>query len=105
MLPHREGLACAGALSLEDDALEDLDTAALALDDAEVHAHGVPRLELREAVAQLSALECLDDVGHGEVPSRAAAMLAHDDSGGRPVRGHDTCDEILARHRAEDTRV
>src|ERR671935_170048 len=97
LLPHGERLARARALSLQDDALEDLDPAALTLDDAEVHAHGVPRLELREAVAQLGALECLDDVGHEDVPSRAAAMLAHDDSGGRPVGRDDAGDEIAPR--------
>ena len=64
LLAHRERLARAGALPLDDDALEDLHAPALSLDDLEVDAHGVPRLELGDALAQLSALECLDDLAH-----------------------------------------
>ena len=57
LLAHGEGLAHARALALDDDALEDLDTAALALDHLEVHADGVARLELRQVGSQLSLLE------------------------------------------------
>src|SRR4029079_479414 len=63
LLPHREGLARAGSLPLEHDPLEDLHAAARALDDLEVHAHRVAGLEARH-VAQLGALEVLDDVAH-----------------------------------------
>ena len=63
LLADGERLACAGSLALEHDPLEHLHTAARALDDLEVDAHRVARLEARH-VAQLSALEILDDVAH-----------------------------------------
>ena len=43
LLADREGLAHALALALDDDALEDLRTAARALDDLEVHLQAVSR--------------------------------------------------------------
>src|SRR6185437_9846894 len=76
LLAHRERLARAGALALEDDALEDLDPRPLALDHAEVHAHGVAGLEPRD-LAQLGALECLDDVAHAEEAPKGRHMLAN----------------------------
>src|SRR6476646_7014236 len=72
LLAHRERLARAGSLPLEHDPLEDLHPPASALDDLEVHAHGVARLEARH-VAQLSALEVLDDVAHGKRAGRPTA--------------------------------
>ncbi len=45
LLANREGLAHAVALALDDDALEHLRTAAVALDDLEVHADAVSGLE------------------------------------------------------------
>jgi hypothetical protein len=63
LLPDGEGLARTGALPLDDDALVDLDAAALALDHLEVDAHGVPCLEAGH-LAQLGALDRLDDVAH-----------------------------------------
>src|SRR5262249_43324513 len=70
VLPHRERLAGTGALTLDHDPLEDLDPLAVALDDLEVHAHGVPGLEPRH-FAQLGALELLDDRAHRKTPRRA----------------------------------
>src|SRR4051794_9344211 len=64
VLAHGEGLAHPGALALDDDALEDLHPAALALDHLEVHAHGVSRLEVGDVVAQLLALEDVDGRAH-----------------------------------------
>ncbi len=52
----------AGALPLDDDALEDLDAGARSLDDAEVDADGVARLELGQTLAQLTPLDGLDGV-------------------------------------------
>src|SRR5262249_43144652 len=66
LLADGEGLPRAGTLPLQDDALEDLDPLALALDDLEVDAHGVARLELRDSLAQLGALEAVDHVAHGK---------------------------------------
>ena len=57
LLADGERLADACALPLDDDALEDLDSTALAFDDLEVHANGVAGLELRQVGSQLSLLE------------------------------------------------
>src|SRR3954453_377605 len=65
LLAHRERLAHARALPLDDDALEDLGPATSALDDLEVHLHPVARLEAGDT-AQLRALEGVDDGSHGE---------------------------------------
>ena len=65
LLAHGEGLARAGSLPLEHDPLEDLHTPASALDDLKMDTHRVARLEARH-VAQLGALEVLDDVAHLE---------------------------------------
>ena len=62
LLPDGERLADAGALPLDDDALVDLDAAALALDHLEMDADGVAGLEARH-LAQLGALDGLDDAG------------------------------------------
>jgi hypothetical protein len=57
LLAHGERLPNARALALDDDALEDLHTAALTLDHLEVDADGVARLELRQVRPQLALLE------------------------------------------------
>jgi hypothetical protein len=64
LLANGERLAHARTLSLDDDPFEDLDATPLTLDHLEVDAHGVARLELRNAVTQLSAFEFLDDLAH-----------------------------------------
>jgi hypothetical protein len=71
LLAHGERLPDAGALPLDDDALEDLDAAALSLDHLEVHAHGVPCLELGQVCPQLALFEKLDGIRHGEEARRA----------------------------------
>src|SRR5262249_19423755 len=71
VLAHRERLPRPGALSLDDDPLEDLDAPPLALDHLEVHANGVPRLETRPVAAPLLAREGLDDAVHQNGPTRA----------------------------------
>jgi hypothetical protein len=62
LLADGERLARAVALALDDDALEDLGPAAGALDDLEVHADAIARLEAGDA-AQLRAFELFDDAG------------------------------------------
>ena len=57
LLTHGERLPHTGALTLDDDALEDLDAAALSLDHLEVHPHGVAGLEDRQVGSQLALLE------------------------------------------------
>src|SRR3954468_23063545 len=71
LLAHREGLAHALALALDDDALEHLRAAAGSLDDLEVDLEPVAGLEAGDA-AQLGALEGVDDRAHGEVASAGA---------------------------------
>ena len=70
LLADGERLADARALPLDHDALVHLHTPALALDHLEVHAHGVSGLEARN-LAQLGALDGIDDVAHKEEARRA----------------------------------
>src|SRR5690606_870344 len=51
-LANRERLAHTLALAADDDALEDLDTRAVALDDVDVHLDGVTGAELRDVGAE-----------------------------------------------------
>src|ERR1051325_2858646 len=71
VLADGERLAAARPLTLDHDPLEDLDALPAALDHSEVHAHGVARLELRN-LAQLAALDVLDDRAHGKKGLAAA---------------------------------
>src|SRR3712207_3040122 len=64
-LAHGEGLADAAALTADDDALEDLDAGAVALDDAHVHLDGVARPELGDVVAQRVGVEYVQGVHRG----------------------------------------
>src|SRR3954447_4432362 len=73
LLPHGERLACPRALALEHDSLEHLDPLPLPLDHLEVHPDGVARLELRDPIAQLGALEAVDDVAHRKEGRRPRA--------------------------------
>jgi hypothetical protein len=73
LLPDGEGLTHARALALDDDALEDLDARALALDHAEVDTSRVAGLELREIGTQLPLLDELDGVRHERTARRAGA--------------------------------
>src|SRR5581483_11673655 len=75
VLADGERLARPGALPLDHDPLEHLDARAGAFDDAEVHAHGVARLEPRD-LAQLAALDVLDGRAHGKEGPEAASMVA-----------------------------
>jgi hypothetical protein len=74
LLAHREGLARAMALALDDDALEDLGPAPVALDHLEVHAQAVTGVEFRDP-AQLGALDSVDDGAHAE-KTRGGGRLA-----------------------------
>src|SRR5215210_2340207 len=77
LLAHGERLANAGALALDHDALEDLDPRALSLDHAEMDAHGVARLELRDVGSQLALLEELDGARHERKgPAGRGGMVA-----------------------------
>ncbi len=106
LLAHREGLPKAGALALDADALEDLDPLPVPLDDLEVHAQGVPRLELREVRAQVALLEALDRRVHERGrPRKGRGMLPERDPVRRPVGHEDLADEVLARHASPDAGV
>src|SRR5215212_3397466 len=61
-LAHGEGLADAAALTADDDALEDLDARAVALDHADVDLHGVPGAEVGDVVAQRRGVEGVQGV-------------------------------------------
>src|SRR6266498_5330032 len=116
LLAYGERLAHPSTLPLDHDSLEDLEAAPLALDHLEMHAHGVTRLELRNAVAQLRALEFLDDLAHtkrGRWPGgivagcslhlagRAApppTRLHQPDPLWRPIDGEDLADDVGPGH-------
>src|SRR3954452_24764711 len=118
LLAHGEHLPHARALALDHDALEDLDATPFALDHLEVDTHGVPRLELRDSVAQLRAFEFLDDLAHvkrGRWGRRGilAGLIAppnvrcsHDAEPLRwPVDGEHLADDVPPRHGAPAARV
>src|SRR4051794_24655747 len=89
LLADGERLAHAVALALDHDALEDLRAATRALDDLEVDADAIARLEPGNA-AQLGALEAFDDSAHGKEKARRSAAHA-----GRAMVAK------LGRHRPE----
>src|SRR3954470_21601786 len=89
LLADGERLASAVALALDHDALEDLRAATRALDDLEVDADAIARLEPGNA-AQLGALEAFDDSAHGKEKARRSAARA-----GRAMVAK------LGRHRPE----
>src|SRR3954467_4369352 len=68
-LADGEGLADAAALTADDDALEDLDARAVALDHADVDLHGVPGAEVGDVVAQRVGVECVQGVHVGSPQS------------------------------------
>src|SRR5205085_8960730 len=106
LLADRERLARARSLPLQDDALEDLDPLALALDHLEVHAHRVSRFELRDPVAQLRALEAVDDVAHAERrPTGRGWMLADVDPFRAALDLEDGSDQVAARNEPVEPRV
>ena len=61
-LADREGLTVSAALSLQNDALENLDTLTVAFLDLAVDANRVADVKLRNALLQLSVLNLLDDL-------------------------------------------
>src|SRR4051794_33119912 len=75
LLAHRESLTDAFALTLDDDAFEDLRAAPRALDDLEVDLDAVSGLKARDA-AQLCALEGVDYGAHKLKGRRAGRGLA-----------------------------
>src|SRR6185437_14517087 len=74
LLADGERLPHAGALALDDDALEHLDAVALTLDHLEVHAHGVPGFEPRD-FTRLAAFDVGDDA-HLKRGTGGRGMLA-----------------------------
>src|SRR5215207_605243 len=99
LLADGEGLAHPLALALEDDALEDLRTAARTLDHLEVDADPVAGLKSGHP-AELRALEVVDDGAHSEEKPRepreavAAAAYGSEAPPDRSARSRDCC----ARH-------
>ena len=61
-LADSERLPVATAAPAEHGALEDLDTLLVTLDDADVNAHGVARLEDGDSLAELLRLDAIDRI-------------------------------------------
>ena len=72
LLADREGLARTVSLALDHHAFEDLRAATRALDNLEVDADAIARLEAGDA-AQLGALKGFDDSAHGKEKARRSA--------------------------------
>ena len=70
-LADREGLADTRAVAADDDALEDLDTGAVAFDDLDVHLDGVAGAEVRDVVAQRGLVDVVEVVHRILLPCRA----------------------------------
>ena len=87
LLAYRERFPGTGALALDHDPLEHLNTAALALDHLEVDAHGVARLEPGAIAAQLALFEVLDDPMHKNGPQRGRGTMLANDHGRLRRRG------------------
>ena len=86
VLANGKGLPGALALTLDDDALEHLDTAAGSLDDLEVHLDGIPRLELGNPFPQLLLFDSRYCRMHGfSLPKR------------RPMRHQNSLIRLFAR--------
>ncbi len=63
-LADRECLANASALAGNDNTFETLGAFPSTLDDAHVHADGIPGTEVRDVIAQLCALDLIERI-HG----------------------------------------
>src|SRR5947208_5306929 len=70
-LADREGLLQATTLAADHDTLEDLDAGPVALDDLDVHLHGVTGTEGRDVVTLARIVELVQDVAHQVSLSRA----------------------------------
>ena len=64
-LADGERLADAAVLAADAYALEDLNTLFLALDDLDVNAQRIARLEVGDVATELLRLDCIDDVAGG----------------------------------------
>src|SRR5262249_21738269 len=109
VLADGERLADARPLPLQDDALEDLDPLARALDDAELHANGVARLATGD-LTHLAGLDRLDAGAHGKEGRAAAGMvdetrLANGHAAWRPVGREDLADQVVFGDRPPGARV
>src|SRR5699024_11027267 len=67
-LADGEGLTDTGTVDADDHALEDLDTAAVALDDLDVHLHGVTGAEAGDVVPHGLLVDLVETL-HGAVAS------------------------------------
>ena len=103
LLAHSEGLARAAALALDHDPLEDLGSAAVPLDDLEVHAHAIAGGEPRPLL-QRSLLEVFDDCAHevmmvGTPPDRRLNDVGVETQKMRAAPGPRAGREMLAETR------
>src|SRR5205823_10183254 len=75
-LAHREGRARAGAVALDDHALEYLDAGLVAFDDLVVHLDGVAAAKLGNVAANLALFEVVNDWAlHGRAPRKSGGEL------------------------------
>src|SRR5262249_22734970 len=101
-LAHREGLPATTSASTEHGALEHLDALLVALDHADVDAHGITRFEGGKALAELFRLDAVDR-GHEylDVLSAAAQTVKDDGRGGAnrevvpPVAAADRLQDVV----------
>src|SRR5207237_208044 len=94
VLPHRERLTDAGALTLDHDPLEHLHAAPLALDHLQVDAH-------RAAQPRQPSPK----PGFAGLVSKASRCLAEADAVGGPVDRENRADEVISRHRSPPPAV
>ena len=74
-LADREGLADALVLLADDDALEDLDALARALDDVHVHLDGVAGTEVGDVRAEVGGVNRVEDVHSRSLSAAATGRL------------------------------
>lgn len=82
-LAHGEGLADTGALAADADALEELCTLVVTLNNLDVDVEGIAGAEGRDVVAQLCCIDLVDNVGHTNIPFQFGT---EDPSGFKPDR-------------------
>ena len=82
-LTDGEGLTDAGALTTDADALEQLCTLVVALDNLYVYVEGIAWAEGRDIVAQLCCIDLVNNVGHANIPFQFGT---EDPSGVKPNR-------------------
>ena len=82
-LTDGEGLTDAGTLTTDADALEQLCTLVVTLDNLYVNVEGIAWAKGRDIVAQLCCIDLVNNVGHANIPFQFGT---EDPSGAKPNR-------------------